>query len=239
MRARGCSCSAHAHARVPLTLRRQVRKHKAASDNTSGLYVIVSSFPPALPFVAAKRFVFRCARVTVPSGTRKCSRERGAPRSRRSRAADRACCGSLPCSVSVSVSVFVSVSFFFLMPRGFCEPRFFLGLTRVRVRAATATASRGRRVQRCPAVCIILLCAQARRFTPQQRRPSRMLLAPAAASHPAPPVQVEFHVSRDNGQSWGYASTEHRFRCRSLRSLACLLLASDDSTVQRGGAVGA
>jgi hypothetical protein len=54
-----------------------------------------------------------------------------------------------------------------------------------------------------------------------------------------PPVQVEFHVSRDNGQSWGYASTEHRLRCRSLRRVACLLLASDDWTVQRGGAVGA
>ena len=80
MRARGCSCSAHAHARVPLTLRRQVRKHKAASDNTSGLYVFVSSFPPALPYCGCQAF-----RISLCAGHRALRYEKMLERARRAK----------------------------------------------------------------------------------------------------------------------------------------------------------
>ena len=51
---RACACSSHAAS--------QVRKHKAASDTTSGLSLFVSSLPPRCLIVAAKRLVCRCAR---------------------------------------------------------------------------------------------------------------------------------------------------------------------------------
>jgi hypothetical protein len=68
----------------------QVQKHKVAGDKSSGLYVLPASF-------RQRSQLFRRVRFTALPGTRKCSKERGARRSRRWRAVGRGFCGAFRC----------------------------------------------------------------------------------------------------------------------------------------------
>jgi hypothetical protein len=226
LRACACACAGLSHAAS------QVRKHKATSDNTSGLYVFVSSLPPRRLIVAAKRFVRRCAR-----GHRALRYEKMLERARRAKIT--AVEGSRPgllrsaplfssllfssllfSSLLFSSLLFSSLLFLFVLflIAEACGPLFFLCVDpSARSYSYSEPWTESAKVT-CPVHRVL---THACRFTPQQRRPSRLLLAPAAASHSA----CSGGVPRFPGQWAVMGLRQHGAQVALPQPVPCYLLA--------------